>query len=94
MSERFAVGDAVTYRDISTGAMLQCRVMRVMPTERGIRLYHVRDVAENFERAVIGASLTRVRATSEDQAFKPARPGYEDVARAAGSGTRSLSSSS
>ena len=74
MSERFAVGDTVTYRDINTGTTLQCRVMRVMPSDIGSGLYHVRDLGESFERAVTGNSLTRIIAPSEDRMFKPRAP--------------------
>jgi hypothetical protein len=61
MTERFAVGDAVTYHDGIIGTTLNCRIIKVMPSDTGAGLYHIRDLAESFERAVSGNTLTRIK---------------------------------
>jgi hypothetical protein len=40
-----------------------------MPSEGCSGLYHIRDLAENFERAVPGITLTRILPSQEDKAF-------------------------
>jgi hypothetical protein len=66
MSERFAVGDAVTYHDGLVGTPLKCHIIRVMPSDNRAGLYHIRDLAENFDRAVSGNTLTRVLPGNDD----------------------------
>jgi len=76
MTERFAVGDAVTYHDGIIGTTLTCRIIKVMPSDSRAGLYHIRDLAESFERAVPGTTLTRIRSDDDDKAahFKGATP--------------------
>lgn len=70
MSEHFAVGDAVVYRDGSIGVSLTCEVVKVMPAERYGRTYHIRDLSELFERSVLGDTLTPITPTKADGIFK------------------------
>jgi hypothetical protein len=70
MSDLFAVGDAVAYRDGTSGASLSCHVIKVMPDERYGRTYHIRDASERFERSVLGYTLTRIAPTTAEGAFK------------------------
>lgn len=75
MSERFVVGDAVTYHEGLVGAPLTCRIIKVMPSDSRYGLYHIRDLAENFERAVSGNTLTRVPTGNDDKGLHFKGPG-------------------
>ncbi|MDR3376069.1 MAG: hypothetical protein P4L98_20285 [Ancalomicrobiaceae bacterium] len=70
MSEHFSVGDAVAYHDGSIGVSLTCQVVKVMPSERSGRYYHIRDLSELFERSVSGDTLTPIAPTKADGIFR------------------------
>ncbi|MDR3495902.1 MAG: hypothetical protein P4L82_14995 [Ancalomicrobiaceae bacterium] len=70
MSEDFSVGDAVAYHDGTIGVTLTCQVVKVMPAERSVRSYHIRDLSELFERCVRGDTLTRIAPVPADGIFK------------------------
>jgi hypothetical protein len=69
MPQRFAVGDAVAYQDGILGISLNCRVVKVMPSERGSGLYHIRDMAEKFERSVAGSTLRPIPSDDATEVF-------------------------
>lgn len=72
MSEIFSVGDMVTYAGMPRGKTLQCKVIQVMPLEHAhaVRSYRVRDSTEAFNRAVPEFTLTRIKPTDLELAFK------------------------
>jgi len=72
MTELFNVGDTVVYQDDFTRTPTMCRVTRVMPSERAGSHYHIRDLNENFERAVPGHTLRRDTSGRPDDIFTPA----------------------
>ncbi len=74
MLERFAVGDAVTYHDGIVGTTLTCRIIKVMPSDSRNGLYHIRDMAENFERSVTGNMLTRIVSNTQEAATFKSEP--------------------
>ncbi len=69
MPQSFAVGDAVLYHDGILGVSLNCRVVKVMPSERNSGLYHIRDDAEKFERSVAGSTLRPIMSDPNSDVF-------------------------
>ena len=65
----FTVGDVVSCTDRPDGLSHRCTVIRVMPVERAIRSYRVRDEAEAFDRAVEESALTLVPRSSAESVF-------------------------
>ncbi|MDR3496016.1 MAG: hypothetical protein P4L82_15575 [Ancalomicrobiaceae bacterium] len=72
MSDFFAVGDAVVYRDGTAGISRTCRIIRVMPADQTGRHYHIRDLSERFERSVLGDTLSHVAPNAAEGMFKSA----------------------
>lgn len=53
VTHKYKVGQNVRFRPMRTSAMVgaqECKIVRLLPIENGIRQYRIKCVAENVER--------------------------------------------
>jgi hypothetical protein len=53
VTHKFKVGQNVRFRPMRSSTMVgaqECKILRLLPIENGVRLYRIKCVAENVER--------------------------------------------